>query len=395
MTNLPLKKIILVASIAIIVVALAIAAPIYFPGESEKKIQITNSTNIEIYLKQYGGNAPIEQAELELIITNDGLIRVVLNNIDGFPVKEYTGNLTRNQLIDLANFLQNNNYFDLNEEYTTPEDVAVMDAGIAELKIIIDSITKKIVINPNINTYLPKNLENIISEFRTIIDKIINEGNTVTLKANIIGKVMDQEGNPIQKIKISIIKGTTIFPNITPETNKEGEFEFLGILPGTFTVAATDENDRIQTTIINVKLGDNNSINFILLPPSSEIKFSQFIWQKFGGIAGISQELIIASDGSISFRSNLHNDYQDKLTKNDLNNFIELIENIKLFSENSTSYTAKNGVADFFIYSLTLNLNGEEKSIVWVDDWASQDTLPQYLRDIQSYIENIIEEINH
>ncbi len=387
------KKIIIVLAI-VIVVSAVIVVPFYFTRESDINIQITNSTNIDIYFKQYGGLVPIEQAILELLITNDGNVRVIFNNIDGFPIKEYRGELTRTQLIDFTNLLLDNNYFGLNEEYSIPEGIAVMDAGIAEINITIDSENKKITINPNITTYLPDNLKNILNELITIRNKIIDDGNTVPLKTNIFGKVTDLNGNYIPDIDIRIIKGTEIFSTIIQKTNAEGEFEFIEVLPGIYTIAATDKNDRIQTTIINVKLGDSNNVNFILLPPSSKIKFSQIIWQKFGGIAGISEELIIASDGTISFRSNILKDTKNQLTVADIDNLIELVDKAKIFSVNNKSYTAKNGVADFFIYSLTLNLNGEVKSIAWVDDWASEDTLPQDLRDIQSYIENIVKEIN-
>ena len=310
MINILSKKIIIILAIAIVATAV-IVVPFYFTRESDINIQITNSTNIDIYFKQYGGLVPIEQAILELLITNDGNVRVIFNNIDGFPIKEYRGELTRTQLIDFTNLLLDNNYFGLSEEYSIPEGIAVMDAGIAEITITIDSENKKITIDPNITTYLPDNLKNILNELITIRNKIIVDGNTVPLKTNIFGKVTDLNGNYVHDIDIRIIKGNEIFTTIIQKTNAEGEFEFIEVLPGIYTIAATDKNDRIQTTITTVKLGENNSVSLILMPSSSQIVFSQFIWQKFGGISGISQELIIASDGSISFRSNLHNDYQD------------------------------------------------------------------------------------
>lgn len=301
MNNSEIKKIGL-GSTAVIII-LAIAATFYFAGEFESNNQTTHLTNIEIYFKQYGGFVPIEQAELELFITAEGNIHVFWNNIYGFPVKGYSGELTENQLEDLSNLLIENRYIDLDEKYTTPEGIAVMDAGIVEIIIKTDSETKKIVIDPNVSEYLPENLKNIIDELRTITDRTIDEGNIIAIVDNI-----------------------------------------------------------------------------------------QFIWQKQGGIAGINEELTITSLGSISFTSNLIDDKQGQLTLIELNNLIDLVDETKIFSVNNKSYTAKNGVADFFSYSLIMNINGE-KTVSWVDDWASEETLPQTLKDLQSHIENIIEAI--
>lgn len=303
MDNSEIKKIGLVGIALIIIIA--VAATFYFAGEFESNNQITDSTNIEIYFKQYGGFVPIDQAELELFISNDGDIRVIRNNIYGFPVKGYSGELTRTQLVDLTNLLIENRYIDLDEKYTTPEGVLVSDVGIAEITIEIDSEIKNIVIDPNVNDYLPENLKNIVNELRTIVDRTIEEGNIIAIV-------------------------------------------------------------------------DNNIL---------------FVWQKHGGIAGINEELTITSVGTLSFTSNLQNDNQGQITFIELNNLVDLVDETEIFSVNNKSYTAKNGVADFFSYSLTMNINGEQ-TVSWVDDWASEETLPQTLKDLQSHIENIIETIN-
>ena len=71
-----------------------------------------------------------------------------------------------------------------------------------------------------------------------------NEGGS-----GIEGTVTSINGKPVVGMRVSIVSGTTGFPEIAPETNDEGYYQIGSVPPGTFEVAVTDrEGNRISLT---------------------------------------------------------------------------------------------------------------------------------------------------
>lgn len=114
-------------------------------------------------------------------------------------------------------------------------------------------------------------------------------------------------------------------------------------------------------------------------------------WRRTGGFMGLAETLVIEGDGSATYTYDrfcfCSTDYV--LSPAEVE---ELMDKASLFSEDR-AYAAKAGVADYFIYKLTLQTDSDTWSVEWVDDWAAEEAIPGELLELQSYIEDLIERI--
>jgi hypothetical protein len=127
--------------------------------------------------------------------------------------------------------------------------------------------------------------------------------------------------------------------------------------------------------------------SFLLNPPQN---ITGVTWSRSGGFAGLDETLTIGSDGSASLSSNFLGDAEFTLTDAEWEELVTLIEDSG-FIELEATYGAKAGVADFFSYSLTVDMGSTSKEVQWVDEWAAKGGLPEILNDISEGILSIIQ----
>ncbi len=84
-------------------------------------------------------------------------------------------------------------------------------------------------------------------------------------KGGIEGTVTDLDGKPVTGMRVSIVSGTTSFPEMAPETNEEGYYRIGSVPPGTFEVAVHDrEGNRIGLESVVVRSGETSTLNFTI-----------------------------------------------------------------------------------------------------------------------------------
>jgi hypothetical protein len=130
---------------------------------------------------------------------------------------------------------------------------------------------------------------------------------------------------------------------------------------------------------------------FLLMPSildNGQGKAPTVSWQRTGGIMGLREELVVAPDGRSNYTSNYFGNAQFVLNGSTVKELQKMMESITA----SKTYTAMGGAADFFFYTLTLNYSGSPAKVVkWVDAWASTETIPSQLSDIQAFMTGLVQ----
>jgi hypothetical protein len=131
--------------------------------------------------------------------------------------------------------------------------------------------------------------------------------------------------------------------------------------------------------------------SFLLVPSvlgDGQGKGTTISWQRFGGIMGLREELVVAPNGRINYTSNYFGNAQLVLNGSTVEELWRMMESVG----ESKTYTAKAGAADFFWYTLTLNYSGSPAKVVqWMDAWAMTENLPSQLSDIQSFMTGLVQ----
>lgn len=119
----------------------------------------------------------------------------------------------------------------------------------------------------------------------------------------------------------------------------------------------------------------------------------QINWKRTGGVISLDEELIIKSDGSVTYNSSLFGNGNLVLTENEYKEIIIRLNDffIKNLEEN---YQSKPNTADYFQYQIDIIKNSGNEKVVWVDNWAAEKTIPIELKIIQNNILSIIERIH-
>ena len=77
------------------------------------------------------------------------------------------------------------------------------------------------------------------------------------------GTVSGLDGKPVAGMRIAIVGGTASFPEIAPETDREGYYRIGGVPPGTFEVAVHDrDGQRIGLASVTVMSGETATLDF-------------------------------------------------------------------------------------------------------------------------------------
>jgi hypothetical protein len=84
------------------------------------------------------------------------------------------------------------------------------------------------------------------------------------------GTITDHEGLPLSGINVTVVKGTTSFPESPVETNETGQYQIEGIQPGNFEVAFTDSQEtRIGLENVTVRSGETSTLDYITPPDNT------------------------------------------------------------------------------------------------------------------------------
>lgn len=124
-----------------------------------------------------------------------------------------------------------------------------------------------------------------------------------------------------------------------------------------------------------------------------EGEVTKLTWNRSGGFMGVNEELTLKYDGSVTYKSNLFGDGELDLTEPEFKDLLSLLKEVSFFALDN-SYDAKLDTADYFSYRLTVQTTSDEKTVEWVDNWASDKTLPRGLEEVQIHIQSIIEKIH-
>jgi len=125
----------------------------------------------------------------------------------------------------------------------------------------------------------------------------------------------------------------------------------------------------------------------------TEGSLERIIWERSGGLIGLDEELVIFPDGSVRYSS-------EEFVNADLIAITHLIREDEI--ANLIAFTDFSGdevlppdpsASDFFTYKVTIETTSGSRTIEWVDDWASQESLTDEIEALQGQIESIIARI--
>lgn len=123
------------------------------------------------------------------------------------------------------------------------------------------------------------------------------------------------------------------------------------------------------------------------------INNDQINWKRTGGLIGLDEELTIKSNRSVTYSSLLFGNGNLILTENEYENIIIRLNDF--FNKNlEENYQPKPNTADYFQYQIDIIKNSGNEKVVWLDNWASEKTIPIELKIIQNDILSIIERIH-
>ncbi len=119
-------------------------------------------------------------------------------------------------------------------------------------------------------------------------------------------------------------------------------------------------------------------------------EIAKLAWRRTGGFLGLNEELVIRTDGSASYTSDLFGDAELVLDEAEVE---ELLDKTSSFTTD-IAYSARASAADYFVYSLAVQTASGARMVEWVDDWAAEEAIPRELLELQSHIEAVIEGIH-
>ncbi|MEM3636486.1 MAG: BsuPI-related putative proteinase inhibitor, partial [Thermoproteota archaeon] len=108
-------------------------------------------------------------------------------------------------------------------------------------------------------------------------------------------------------------------------------------------------------------------------------------YERHGGIAGISEVLEIADDGTFKLTRSYGVTVEGKLDPKVFKIVWSIAEKLKDFS-----VQPKSNAVDFFEYELSFGPSGKGVMMRWVDEFAASEELPLYVVDIESVMNAVI-----
>ena len=126
----------------------------------------------------------------------------------------------------------------------------------------------------------------------------------------------------------------------------------------------------------------------------TEGSLERIIWERSGGLIGLDEELVIFPDGSVRYSSEEFVENADLIAITHLIREDE-IANLIAFTDSlgDEVFPPDPSASDFFTYKVTIETTSDSRTIEWVDDWASQESLTDEIEGLQGQIESIIARI--
>jgi hypothetical protein len=114
-------------------------------------------------------------------------------------------------------------------------------------------------------------------------------------------------------------------------------------------------------------------------------KTSKIVWTRSGGFIGLDENIVINNDGTASYSSIQFGDGEMVISKNE---YEHLMGKLNYFTED-VQFLARQDAADYFIYRVTVQSALGTRVIEWVDSWASQESIPIELDEIELHFLNL------
>jgi hypothetical protein len=115
-------------------------------------------------------------------------------------------------------------------------------------------------------------------------------------------------------------------------------------------------------------------------------------YTKTGGIAGVSDTLVIRDDGSATLTSTYGNSFNGTVSAAELSELKHVIAT-NLDGISPTTLQPRSGAADYFGYRLAVTNGTGTTRIVWVDQWAVNGTFPDGLKVIQGELQKLTDNL--
>ena len=115
-------------------------------------------------------------------------------------------------------------------------------------------------------------------------------------------------------------------------------------------------------------------------------------YTRTGGIAGVSDTLVIRDDGSATLTSTHGISFNGTVSAAELSELKHVIAT-NLGGISSATLQPRSGAADYFGYRLAVTNGTGTTRIVWVDQWAVNGTFPGGLKAIQGELQNLMENL--
>jgi len=118
-------------------------------------------------------------------------------------------------------------------------------------------------------------------------------------------------------------------------------------------------------------------------------------WEQMGGIAGLNSVFIIDNNSTVSHLRRGKLQLEKTLNQSEIQRVTQIIVENGFLSIQEDQYTAKDNAADYFTYKLKVILLSDTqlqtKTVTWVDEWASEEALPDNLKLVQAELQKFIE----
>ncbi|MBI2652455.1 hypothetical protein HYX00_03225 [Candidatus Woesearchaeota archaeon] len=147
-----------------------------------KDIQnIKDSSHFSIKMRTYGGTLPPGFGESYFVILNDGTINYQIKNENGYITAFSTGKISKEELDDLISYIRNQEFFDIEDNYSIPKKSDITYHPKGELTVSSNGKIKFLYL-PSMSPspdYMPDNLirinDRLYQTIRPVHDKASKE----------------------------------------------------------------------------------------------------------------------------------------------------------------------------------------------------------------------------
>ena len=145
-----------------LILAVTMLSIIALTGCTTGNMDYTERTDVVMTYKTYGGFVMISHAIQELRVEH-GEATFTVSYPNGTINYKVTKKISEEQYAQLIKTFYDNDFLSMDNKYTTPSNVHIVDAGIGEISLSAAGINKTVVIDPYVQEYIPNKLKKINS----------------------------------------------------------------------------------------------------------------------------------------------------------------------------------------------------------------------------------------